>query len=61
MDDVCRYKYLINVSPGGSYSGRLKYLFLCGSVVLHVKYGGRARQSLIEPSLNPRRTLNEHS
>jgi len=36
--DLCKFKYLINASAGGSYSGRLKYLFLCGSVVVQVKY-----------------------
>ena len=52
MEDVCRYKYLINVSPGGSYAGRLKYLFLCGSVVLHVKYAGNVRE-FYEHGLEP--------
>ena len=30
----CRSKYLLNW-PGNSYSARLKYLLLCGSVVVH--------------------------
>lgn len=29
-EELCRFKYLINASVGGTYSGRLKYLFLCG-------------------------------
>jgi hypothetical protein len=37
-EQLCRFKYLINASVGGTYSGRLKYLFLCGSVVIQVKY-----------------------
>lgn len=50
MEEVCRFKYLINVSPGGSYTGRLKYLFLCGSVV-----GGcvRGECSLTHSTLEP--------
>jgi hypothetical protein len=36
--ELCSFKYLINASPGGTYSGRLKYLFLCGSVVIQVRY-----------------------
>ena len=30
-EELCRFKYLINASVGGTYSGRLKYLFLCGA------------------------------
>lgn len=52
MEEVCRFRYLVNVSPGGSYTGRLKYLFLCGSVVLHVKYAGNVRE-FYEAGLEP--------
>ena len=34
LPDHCKSKYLLNW-PGNSYSARLKYLMLCGSVVVH--------------------------
>lgn len=40
-EDMCSFKYLVSVSTGGSYSGRFKYLMLCGSVVIHVRYAMR--------------------
>eukprot|EP00854_Cymbomonas_tetramitiformis_P000842 gene842-1326_t len=38
FEELCRYKYLINVGSNG-YANKLKYLFLCGSVVLYVRQG----------------------
>ncbi|KAK3276580.1 hypothetical protein CYMTET_15354 [Cymbomonas tetramitiformis] len=37
MEELCKFKYLINV-VGNWYSSRLKYLFLCNSTVIHVRY-----------------------
>ena len=34
LPDHCKHKYLLNW-PGNTYSARLKYLLLCGSLVLH--------------------------
>ncbi len=36
FEDMCRYKYLLNVGSNG-YANKLKYLFLCGSVVIWVR------------------------
>ena len=36
--DLCRYKYLINVGSNG-YANKLRFLFLCGSVVIWVRKG----------------------
>ena len=38
FEDLCRYKYLLNVGSNG-YANKLRYLFLCGSVVLWVRTG----------------------
>ena len=38
LPDHCRSKYLLNW-PGNTYSARLKYLLLCGSVVVHSDNG----------------------
>ena len=38
LPDHCKSKYLLNW-PGNSYSARLKYLLLCGSVVVHSDNG----------------------
>jgi len=38
FEELCRYKYLVNVGSNG-YANKLKYLFLCGSVVLYVREG----------------------
>lgn len=38
LPDHCKNKYLLNW-PGNSYSARLKYLLLCGSVVVHSDNG----------------------
>lgn len=38
LSDHCKSKYLLNW-PGNSYSARLKYLLLCGSVVVHSDNG----------------------
>jgi len=38
FEELCRYKYLVNVGSNG-YANKLKYLFLCNSVVLHVSDG----------------------
>ncbi|EOD34076.1 hypothetical protein EMIHUDRAFT_441372 [Emiliania huxleyi CCMP1516] len=34
--EMCRYRYLLNVGSNG-YANKLKYLFLCGSVVIWVR------------------------
>jgi len=34
--EVCKYKYTLNVGSNG-YANKLKYLFLCGSVVIWVR------------------------
>jgi protein glucosyltransferase len=36
FEELCRYKYLLNVGSNG-YANKLKYLFLTGSVVIWVK------------------------
>ena len=36
FEEVCRYKYMLNVGSNG-YANKLKYLFLTGSVVIWVK------------------------
>ncbi|KAJ1470053.1 hypothetical protein T484DRAFT_1849294 [Baffinella frigidus] len=36
LRDHCRYKYLANIA-GATYSARLKYLLLCGSVLFQVQ------------------------
>ncbi len=36
--ELCRYKYLLNVGSNG-YANKLRYLFLCGSVVIWVREG----------------------
>ena len=36
FEEVCRYKYMLNVGSNG-YANKLKYLFLCGSVVIWVR------------------------
>jgi len=36
FEELCRYKYLLNVGSNG-YANKLKYLFLCGSVVIWVR------------------------
>ena len=36
FEDLCRYKYLLNVGSNG-YANKLKYLFLTGSVVIWVR------------------------
>ena len=36
FENMCRYKYLLNVGSNG-YANKLKYLFLCGSVVIWVR------------------------
>ncbi|KAL1512259.1 hypothetical protein AB1Y20_005521 [Prymnesium parvum] len=33
FEELCKYKYLLNVGSNG-YANKLKYLFLCGSVVI---------------------------
>lgn len=38
FEEMCRYKYLVNVGSNG-YANKLKYLFLCGSVVITVRDG----------------------
>ena len=38
LPDHCKSKYLLNW-PGNTYSARLKYLLLCGSVVVHSDNG----------------------
>ena len=38
LPEHCRSRYLLNW-PGNSYSARLKYLLLCGSVVVHSDNG----------------------
>ena len=38
LPDHCKNKYLLNW-PGNTYSARLKYLLLCGSVVVHSDNG----------------------
>ena len=38
LTDHCKSKYLLNW-PGNTYSARLKYLLLCGSVVVHSDNG----------------------
>ena len=38
LPEHCKSKYLLNW-PGNSYSARLKYLLLCGSVVVHSDNG----------------------
>ena len=35
FEEVCRYKYMLNVGSNG-YANKLKYLFLTGSVVIWV-------------------------
>jgi protein glucosyltransferase len=35
FEEMCRYRYLVNVGSNG-YANKLKYLFLCGSVVITV-------------------------
>jgi len=36
FEEMCKYKYLLNVGSNG-YANKLKYLFLCGSVVIWVR------------------------
>ena len=36
FEEMCGYRYLVNVGSNG-YANKLKSLFLCGSVVIHVK------------------------
>ena len=36
FEEICRYKYMLNVGSNG-YANKLKYLFLCGSVVIWVR------------------------
>ena len=36
FEELCKYKYLLNVGSNG-YANKLKYLFLCGSVVIWVR------------------------
>ena len=38
FEDLCRYKYLINLGSNG-YANKLRFLFLCGSTVLWVRKG----------------------
>ena len=38
FEEMCRYRYLVNVGSNG-YANKLKYLFLCGSVVITVRDG----------------------
>ena len=33
FEELCRFRYLINIG-GNTYSNRLKFLFLCNSVVI---------------------------
>ena len=47
FEEVCRYKYMLNVGSNG-YANKLKYLFLCGSVVIWVRNDPHS-----SPSPNP--------
>lgn len=46
-----RYRYLVNVGSNG-YANKLKYLFLCGSVVIHV-HDGSPNHEFFESQLLP--------
>jgi len=43
FEEMCRYRYLVNVGSNG-YANKLKYLFLCGSVVITVRDGMNNRE-----------------
>eukprot|EP00854_Cymbomonas_tetramitiformis_P014633 gene14633-17287_t len=49
--ELCRFKYLVSIS-GNTYSNRLKYLFLCNSVVINIRKKGSFRE-FFEPLLTP--------
>ena len=36
FEEMCRYRYLVNVGSNG-YANKLKSLFLCGSVLINVE------------------------
>jgi len=43
FEEMCRYRYLVNVGSNG-YANKMKYLFLCGSVVITVREGMNNRE-----------------
>lgn len=53
--DFCRYRYLLNLGSGGNYANKLKYLLLCGSLIIHVtKHNAvRARVPALAPRCDP--------
>lgn len=51
FEELCRYRYLVNVGSNG-YANKLKYLFLCGSVVIHV-HDGSPNHEFFEHQLLP--------
>lgn len=47
-EDYCQHRFLLNLGSGGHYANKLKYLMLCGSLVIHV-----ARENMVHAAAPP--------